>query len=243
MKRAAELGDHDRLSGRYSRQARIRARHLEPETFRAVDVARGEWAVSTQRDPITIRISRIIILEPVPFRFGLIEPVHVPNPLQIIGALPAHQVHDMAVRRHVSRRSVLRAAVPFSVPGKPFSVRLGSPFHQDRRRELLGVACPRFQVVVEFPCKDVRERKCFLGAILLRVGAQHQPQIWNFSKSADPIAGFSRKFLRFEPVVGKENPGRFCSQRLFKTGDVSCNDVVFGRVPTRSRFVEIKTLI
>ena len=243
MSITAKLRDHDRLSRRDLHQTRVRRPHLEPKTFSAVDGARRQRAVGTERHPIAVIFPRIIILEPVPFRFRFVEPVHVPDPLQVVRSLRAHEIHDVAVGVDVTLRTALRAAVPFPIPGKPISIRLRAPFDQNRRAESLRVARPRFQIVVKFSGENVREAESFLDVPLLQIGAQHEPDIRNLAKPADPIAGGCGKLSRFRPVARKENPGCLCSQGLFKTRHVSRRDIMFGRIVPGRWLIEIKTLI
>ncbi len=167
----------------------------------------------------------------------------MPDPLQIARALGAHEVDNVAIRGHVAGRTFRRAAVPPSVPGKPFTVRFHPPFDQDRRAELGGVPGPGLQIVVERAGYDPGQRKCFFRTILLGVRAQHQADIWHLPEAADPIAGFARKFAGLEPVVRKENPARLRTGRLFETGDVGRSHVMFRRILPCAGFVEIESLI
>ena len=57
----------------------------------AMTVAIGrKWTIRAQRHPIAVCFSRVIIFESIPFRFRLVEPVDVPDPMQIVGAFGTH---------------------------------------------------------------------------------------------------------------------------------------------------------
>src|SRR5256885_14775851 len=136
---AAELGNDDRFARSEFGQTRISFAHFKCETFGAITRQRSGRAVSAERDPVAIMFSRKIIFERIPFSFRLIEPVYMPDPGQIIGAFRAHKIDNVAVSRDVTLRSLAGAPIPFTVPTKPFSVRLRSPLDQNRRAECLGV--------------------------------------------------------------------------------------------------------
>src|SRR6266513_246102 len=85
---------------------------------------------------IAMFFARKIIFEGVPLLLRLIQPVHVPDPLQVVRAFRPHQINDATVCGNIFRWSNLDATVPFAIPTKPFSVRLRSPLDQDRAPEI-----------------------------------------------------------------------------------------------------------
>src|SRR5207248_9267762 len=109
------------------REPQISVPHFERETLSAIAGNGSGWSVGAESDPVAIGFTRKIILEAVPFLLGLIEPVNVPDPLEIICALDTHQIDDMPVSRNVARWAFLRSPIPIAVPAKPVSVRLRSP--------------------------------------------------------------------------------------------------------------------
>src|SRR5205085_1338325 len=129
MQLATELGDDNWLSGRDVRHARISFVDFNSECLEAFACPRREWSVSAERDPVAIVLAWKIILERVPLSLGLIVPVDVPDPGQIVRAFPAHKIDNAAVSRDVALRSFSRAAVPFPVPTEPIPVRFGPPFN------------------------------------------------------------------------------------------------------------------
>src|SRR3954469_7972362 len=120
----------------------------------------GCWSVGADRNPIAVFRSGKIILERIPFSLRLIEPVHVPDPLQVQRALFPHQVDDVAVCLNEPGRARLWSTVPFAVPTKPFAVRLGAPLDQDRGIESFRVLCPRPQIRIEVTRDDPTEGEC-----------------------------------------------------------------------------------
>src|SRR6266699_2969609 len=129
MQIATELRDDDWLPWRNPCKAWIGILHLKRETLYSIAGSWGGWSIGAERDPIAILISGKIILELVPLFLRFLEPVHVPDPLQIICALGAHQIDNMPVSRDVARRTFLCATVPFTVPAKPVSVWFGPPLN------------------------------------------------------------------------------------------------------------------
>src|SRR6266567_4836336 len=127
MQIAAEFSDNDWFVRRDFDQPWVSVAHFESKTFRPVASCRRCWSVSAERHPIAIIFSRKIILKPVPFSLGLIEPVNMPDPLQIIRAFSAHEIDNVAVSRDVPGWSFLCAAVPLPIPAKPVSIRLRAP--------------------------------------------------------------------------------------------------------------------
>ena len=90
MQIAPELRDDDRLARRDFREARVGFAQLEAQAFCSVPCHRRNWPVAAERDPIAIVFPGEIIFERVPFPLWLIEPVYVPDPLQIVRAFRAH---------------------------------------------------------------------------------------------------------------------------------------------------------
>ena len=119
------------------------------------------WSVGAESDPVAVVLSWKIILEAIPLFLWLIEPAHVPDPLQIIGVLGAHQIDNMPVGRDVARWSFACPSVPFAVPAKPVSVRLRPPFDQNGRREALSILRPGSKIDVEGPCNYFLNEKIF----------------------------------------------------------------------------------
>src|SRR5438876_3337019 len=126
---ATKLCNDNRLARYDFDQSWVCLTQLESETFRAVPGPRRRWTVNTKRDPIAVILARKIVFKRVPFLLRLIEPVHVPDPLQVVGTFIAHQVNDAAVRGNVFARSDLSAPIPGPIPAKPFPIRLGPPLH------------------------------------------------------------------------------------------------------------------
>src|SRR6266568_4357482 len=110
----------------------------------------------------------------------------------------------MPIGRDVASWARASAAVPASVPAKPFPVRLGPPFNQNGRSE------------------------DFLRVLLIDIGTQHQTDIRSFPKVADPGAHRPGKFARLEPVIGEINPSRLFANRLFVTRDIFRRDIMLG---------------
>src|SRR4030095_2873936 len=132
MQITTELGDNDRLVRCDFSKARIGFAHFKRQILGTIRRHGRGWSVGTKSDPVALVFAWKIILETVPVRLRLIEPVDVPDPLQIIGALGAHQINDMPVRCDVACRTFSGAAVPLAVPAEPVSVRLGAPLYQNR---------------------------------------------------------------------------------------------------------------
>src|ERR1700731_3119678 len=139
----AEFRDNDRLLRRDFCEARISFINFEAKTFETFVRSRRKWAVSAECDPVAIIFAWKIILESIPFRFRLVVPIDVPDPLQIVRAFRAHEIDNVLVNRDVTLWSFLCAAIPFSVPTKPIAVRLGPPLHQNRRSKCFCVPRPR----------------------------------------------------------------------------------------------------
>src|SRR5439155_756913 len=80
-----KLGDNDWFARCDFHKARIGLAHFERETLSAIAGHGSGWSVGAESDPVAIGLTRKIILEAVPFLLWLIEPVHVPDPLEICG--------------------------------------------------------------------------------------------------------------------------------------------------------------
>src|SRR6266496_5854117 len=102
MQITTELSDNDRLARCDFHNARIGLAHFKRQTLRAICSHRRRWSVGAERDPVAIVSTWKIILETIPIFLRLIEPVDVPNPLQIIRTLGAHQIDNMSVSRDVA---------------------------------------------------------------------------------------------------------------------------------------------
>src|SRR5260370_18513865 len=85
------------------------------------------------------------------------------------------------------------------------------------------------KIDIELAGYDFLQSKFSFGRFLIDIGAQHQSDVRNFSEPANPIAGFDRKFWRFEPVVGKINPRGLCTDSFFVPGHIRSLHVVLGR--------------
>jgi len=205
-------------------------RHFEPEVFGAVASRWRGWAINAQAEPLTVIRAREIIFERVPSSFRLIEPVHVPDPLQIVSALGSHEIDDMAIGFDVTSRPFLGPTIPFSVPGKPIAVWFRAPFDQDGRAEMFRVARPGPKIDIELTGDDLLQREYFLGALLIDIRAQHQAYVRQLAEGTNPSAHFRGKSARLEPVVGEINPRGLFAEHLFITRDIGLRHVVFGRV-------------
>src|SRR6266545_4919841 len=97
------------------------------------------------------------------------------------------------IRSDVTFRSFNCAAVPFSIPTEPVSVRFRPPLDQNRRRKNFCVARPRAKIDIELTGDNFLERKLFLAMTLIDIRSQHQAHIWNFPEIADPTAHRGRK--------------------------------------------------
>src|SRR6266404_2271712 len=137
MQVAAEFRDDDRLARRDFREARVGFAQLEAQAFCSVPRHRCNWPVGAQCDPIAIVFPGEIIFERVPFPLWLIEPVYVPDPLQIVRAFRAYQIDNVPICRDVAPWARAGAAIPFAVPAKPFPIRFGPPLYQNGRSEAL----------------------------------------------------------------------------------------------------------
>src|SRR5437773_1025008 len=188
VQNAAELGNDDRLTRCDFREARISLAHFKRQTLRAIGGQGCGWSIRAKSNPVAIALTWKVILETVPIFLRLIEPVDVPNPLQVIGTLSAHQIDDMPVGYDVTCGTFSGAAVPLAIPAKPVSVRLGPPFDQNRRAEIFGVACPCSKILIEFASSDFLERKLPFTMPLIDIRTKHQPNVRNFSEIADPAA-------------------------------------------------------
>src|SRR4030095_6814012 len=124
---ATELGNDDRLARCEFHDAQIGLAYFECETFRAIERQGRRGSIGAKGDPVAIVFTWKIILETIPIFLRLIEPIHMPNPLQIIGAFGAHQVDNMPVSRDVACWAFSGAAIPFPVPAEPISVWLSPP--------------------------------------------------------------------------------------------------------------------
>src|SRR4030095_14989201 len=142
MQITTKLGYNDRLARCDFHKTRIGLAHFKRQTFRAIRCHGCGWSVDTESDPVAIVFTRKITFETVPVGLRLIEPVDVPDPLQIIGALGAHQINDTPVRCDVACRTFSGAAVPLAVPAEPVSVRLSPPFYQNRFAKFFGITRP-----------------------------------------------------------------------------------------------------
>src|SRR6266571_5566653 len=194
MQIAAEFSDNEWFVRRDFDQPGVSVAHFESKTFRSIASCRRCWSVSAERHPIAIIFSRKIILKPVPFSLRLIEPVHMPDPLQIIRALSAHEIDNVPVGRDVPRWSILCPTVPFPIPAKPVSIRFRPPLDQNRRAESFGVARPGAKIDIEISSDNLAQRKGFLRMPLIDIRTQHQPDIRNFLAISNPAAHDSWKF-------------------------------------------------
>src|SRR5438128_1941572 len=152
---ATEFGDDDLFSGRNFRKARISLPHFKRETLGAVAHRWSSWSISAEPDPIAIIFAGKIVLEAVPRFLRLIEPIYVPDPLQIIGTFPAHKIDNVPVSCDIPRRTCLGAPVPFSIPAKPVSVRLRPPLDQNGGAKILRIARPGAKISIEIASDTV----------------------------------------------------------------------------------------
>ena len=194
MQIAAEFRDNDWLPWRNSRKARISIAHFKRETLAAVAGHWRGWSISAECNPIAITLSGKIILEPVPFSLRLVEPIGMPDPLQIIRALGTHKIDNMPVSRNVAGWSFLCPAVPLPIPAKPVSIRLRAPFDQNGRSEILRILRPSAKIDIEISSDNLAQRKGFLRMPLIDIRTQHQPDIRNFLAISNPAAHDSWKF-------------------------------------------------
>src|SRR5438270_11502916 len=111
-------------------QSRVGLTQLESETFCPVPGARGRWTVNTKRDPIAIILAGKIGFERIPFLLRLIEPVHVPDPLHVVGTFVAYQVNDVAVSGNILRRPSPGSAIAGAVSTETLPVCSRPRFHQ-----------------------------------------------------------------------------------------------------------------
>ena len=127
---ATKLRNDNRLARCDFDQSRVCLTQLESETFCPVPGARGRWTVNTKRDPIAIILAGKIGFERIPFLLRLIEPVHVPDPLHVVGTFVPHQVNDMMIGGNILRRPNPGSAIPATVPTEPLPVWFRPPFYQ-----------------------------------------------------------------------------------------------------------------
>src|SRR5206468_6730988 len=129
---ATELGNNDRLARCDFHEARIGLAHFKGQTLRPIARRWRGRSIGTESNPVAIVSAWKIILETIPIFLRLIEPVDVPNPLQIIRPLGTHQVDNMPVCCDVPCWAFSGAAVPLAVPAEPLSVGLRPPLDQNR---------------------------------------------------------------------------------------------------------------
>ena len=103
-----------------------------------------------------------VILEGIPFSLWLIQPIHMPDPQQIVRAFIAHQIDNVPVSRDVACRPFLLAAIPFTIPAEPVSVWLRAPLDQDRRSKTLCVARPGAKIDIVIRGNNFLKRKGLL---------------------------------------------------------------------------------
>src|SRR5690242_8441029 len=127
---ATKLRNDNRLAWCDFNQSRICLTQLKSETFRAVPGAWCRRTVNTKRDPIAIILAGKVIFEGVPFLLRLIEPIHVPDPLHVLGTFVPYQVNDVAIGGNVLRRPNPGSAVPIAIPTEPLPVWFRPPLHQ-----------------------------------------------------------------------------------------------------------------
>src|SRR6266487_1775402 len=159
MQIAAELRDNHWLARRKLGQTRVGFAQLEAQAFCSIARHRCNWPVGAERDPVAIAFAWEIIFETVPFSLRLIEPVHVPDPLQVVGPFRAHEIDNMAIRRDVASRAFSGTTVPFAVPTKPFPVWFHSPFDQNRRAKIFRIPGPDAKIEIELASDDFLKRK------------------------------------------------------------------------------------
>src|SRR5438876_3895276 len=178
---AAKLGDDHRFVRRDLCETWIGLTHFELEAYRAFTSCRRGRAVGAERDPIAIIFARKIIFEPVPAFFRLIEPVDVPDPLQIIRAFRAHKVDYVPISSDVTRRALDCATIPFSVPAEPIPVWFSPPLDQNGRAEVLRVMRPGAKVDIEVAGNDFLQAELLFRVPLIDIGAKHQAYVRNFT--------------------------------------------------------------
>src|SRR3984893_13291616 len=185
---AAELGEDDRLTRREFGYARVGFINLKPQRFEPFVGAGRKRSISAECDPVVIIIAWKIIFERVPFRFGLVVPVDMPDPRQIVCALSAHQIDNVAVGRDVTLRAFTLAAIPFPVPTEPVPVRFGPPLNQYWRTECFGVARPGAKIDIELAGDNFLKRKRFLAMLLIDIRPRHQAHVRNLTEMSAPLA-------------------------------------------------------
>src|SRR6266566_3985593 len=122
MQIAAEFSDNDWFVRRDFDQAWVSVAHFESKTFSSIASCRRCRSIRAKRNPVAITLSRKIIFKPVPFLLRLIEPVHMPDPLQMFRAFGAHEIYNMPIGCDVLRWSFLCPTVPFPIPAKPVPI-------------------------------------------------------------------------------------------------------------------------
>src|ERR1700730_1134445 len=134
----AEFRDDDRLVRRNLREARISFINFEAKTFETFVRSRRKWAVSAECDPVAIIFAGKIIFERIPFRFRLVVPIDVPDPLQILRAFRPHKIDYVPISSDVTRGTLDCATIPFPVPAEPIPVWFSPPLDQNGGAELFG---------------------------------------------------------------------------------------------------------
>src|SRR5438477_8842248 len=190
---ATKLRNDNRLARCDFGQSLVVLTQLESETFWPVPGARGRWTVNTKRDPIAIILAGKIGFERIPFLLRLIEPVHVPDPLQVVGTFVAYQVNDVAVSGNILRRPSPGSAIPGAVPTEPLPVWFRPPFHQQRCSEISRATCPTTEIGIKFARDNFIQRKNFLGVILINIRTQHHAQKTNFPELTNRRTNLFRK--------------------------------------------------
>src|SRR5205807_1810961 len=77
---------------------------------------------------------------------------------------------------------------------------------------------------------DLSQRKHFLAVFLIDIRPQHQPDVRNFAEITDPPASGLWKLARFEPVIGKINPGGVLAYGLLVSSHVLGRHIVLSRI-------------
>src|SRR5207245_9964868 len=108
----------------------------------------------------------------------------------------------MPIGRDVASWARASAAVPASVPAKPFPVWLGPPFNQHGRSDVFRGALPFVKVYIELAGDDFLKGKDFLRVLLINIGTQDQPSIRSLPHVAAPGAHRHGTFARLQQVSG-----------------------------------------
>src|SRR6266404_2218987 len=151
---AAKLRDNHRFVRRDFCETRISFINFEAKTFETFVRSRRKWAVSAECDPVAIIFAWKIIFESIPFRFRLVVPIDVPDPLQIVRAFRAHKIDNVPMGGDVTCWSILCATIPLAVPGKPIPVWFSPPLDQNGRAEILRLMRPGAKIDIEVTGND-----------------------------------------------------------------------------------------